>query len=153
MEQYKYRLLILIQATIDYLKLISKYNGRFLLMKNEEIIVGDLEGKYVKGQKFMGYGSKLQFETLRAPEEMRFKGDNDYAAKFEYTQENNPKLFILKKMLTDWSKGDKINNHTITQVIDPEIGELLDEYVEKVKEINGLMEKEEEESKNEEEDI
>jgi len=119
-------------------------------MKNEKILKGDKKEKFVKGDKFMSYGSKLQFETLQAPEEMRFKGENDYAAKFNYSQENNPKLFILKKMLTDWSRDEKINQHTITNVVDPEISELLDEYVEEVMEVNGLNQtaEEEEDEKN-----
>ena len=113
-------------------------------MKNEKILKGDKQGKYVKGDKYMSYGAKLQFETLRAPEEMRFKGENDYAAKFNYDQENNPKLFILKKMLTDWSRDEKVNQHTITQVIDPELSELLNEYVEEVMKVNGLNQEEQE---------
>lgn len=117
-------------------------------MKDEKIVKGDKEDKYVEGLTVMSYGDKRKFNRLQAPREMEYKGNN-MVAKLPQNQETDPYFFILKNMLTDWSLKKNITLENIENVKDPELGKLMDEFVEEVMEINDLNTQQEQQGPNE----
>jgi len=118
--------------------------------KKQDVIKFEDNEKYVEGKVKMSYGFKKKMANQQRPSKMRYKGDNDiimYLDDYEPNQDID--LIILKKQLTDWSKDDSITLNNIME--DTELGDLFDQFLDKVKEINNLNKVEKEKKQKEKE--
>ena len=95
------------------------------------------DGRFVKGKEKMSYGFKKKVKNLQRPNKMRYKGDDDIIMDLpEYSTNKDPDVVILREMLTEWSKDESITFSNILN--DEDLGDLFDEFLEKVREINNL---------------
>jgi hypothetical protein len=97
---------------------------------------GDL---FVEGKEKMSYGFRKRVKNMQRPSKLRYKGDDDIIVHMdEYDLKNDPDVYILQSMLTDWSGEGNVTRNRI--VDDEDHGELFDKYLEYVKKLNGIIE-------------
>jgi hypothetical protein len=116
-------------------------------VKDKFLIIRDGD-KFVKGKKKPNYGLKKKMKNLMRPNKMTVRGENEPVDMYlgDYELNKDLDLYILQKMLTDWSKGDKLSWSNILE--DEELGELFDKFAEEFKKINGLTKSKDDDSKN-----
>ena len=104
--------------------------------------------KFVKGKKKPNYGLKKKMKNLMRPNKMTVRGENEpvdmYLSDYELNKDLD--LYILHKMLTNWSREDKVSWGNILE--DEELQELLDKFAEEFKKINELTKSKKDDSKN-----
>lgn len=104
---------------------------------NDVIRIEREDGRFVEGKAKMTYGFKRKIKNLQRPDRMRYKGDDDIIMDLpEYDEKKDPDILILANQLTAWSKDEKITLNSILN--DEDLGDLFDEFLDKVREINGL---------------
>jgi len=103
----------------------------------KDVIKIDDDDRYVEGKAKMSYGFKKKMQNIQRPSKMRYKGDDDIIMYLDdYKANQDVDLIILKNQLTGWSKKETITLGNIAD--DTELGDLFDEFLDKVKDINGL---------------
>jgi hypothetical protein len=113
------------------------------------IVVEDEEGRFVKGKKRPSFGLKKQIQNKQRPDSIRYKGKNDVIMKLgKYDIKEDQDLFILRKMLTDWSHDKEISGSNI--INEEDLMLYVEKFVEEFKEINDIAQndEEDEEEKN-----
>ena len=110
--------------------------------------------RYVEGKKKPNFGIKRKMQNFMSPKKLTVQGGEDATDKpvtmhlDDYASNKDLDLFILDKMLTDWSKKERVTWSNI--LADEEVGDLMEEFVEKFKEINDLVKSKEKEEKKSE---
>jgi hypothetical protein len=121
--------------------------GLSVEIEDKFLIIRDGD-KFVKGKKKPNYGLKKKMKNLMRPNKMTVRGENEpvdmYLSDYELNKDLD--LYILHKMLTDWSKDDKVTWGNILE--DEDLGELLDKFAEEFKKINSLTKSKDDDSKN-----
>lgn len=121
-------------------ELTVEIGDKFLIIRDEN--------KFVKGKKKPNYGLKKKMKNLMRPNKMTVRGENEpvdmYLSDYELNKDLD--LYILHKMLTDWSREDKVSWGNILE--DEDLGELLDKFAEEFKKINELTKSKKDDSKN-----
>lgn len=127
----------------------EKENQEGLTVEIEEkfLIIRDGD-RFVKGKKKPNYGLKKRMKNLMRPNKMTVRGENEpvdmYLSDYELNKDLD--LYILQKMLTGWSKDDKVTWNNILK--DEDLGELFDKFAEEFKKINNLSKSKDDDSKN-----
>lgn len=121
-------------------ELTVEIEDKFLIIRN-----GD---RFVKGKKKPNYGLKKKMKNLMRPNKMTVRGENEpvdmYLSDYELNKDLD--LYILHKMLTNWSKNDKVTWSNILE--DEDLGELFDKFAEEFKKINNLTKTKNDDTKN-----
>lgn len=113
-----------------------------------KVIDGD---RFVEGKKTPNFGQKRKMKNFMTPKKMTVQGGADAEDKpvtmelNDYSFKTDLDLYILDKMLTDWSKKEKLTWNNILE--DEEIGDLMEKFAEEFKEINDLVKSKEKEEK------
>jgi hypothetical protein len=122
-------------------------DGLKVEVEDEFLIIRDGD-KFVKGKKKPNYGLKKKMKNLMRPNKMTVRGENEPVDMYldDYELNKDLDLYILQKMLTDWSKEDKVSWRNILE--DEKLGELFDKFAEEFKKINKLTKSKNDDLKN-----